>query len=412
MEDNEGFEVATGRKRRRIDSSNSSPAEKTYKKVFLKTDTGKLNAFRAQKEVSSLLCRNDVKIIPRNNLLIVLAKDDNEIRKLSSMSQINGIAVKALTENKPKHCIVGVPMNIDIADIIESVQCESAIRVTKTANGTKIPTSVVILNFKGQIPVKVKVGYLSFKIKPFIREPLRCYKCNAYGHIAINCKNNLKCPKCLGEHTIKECLNKEAEKRCATCDSTSHYTGQAVCPQRQIQKQVDTLRATKSMSYSQALKTVTQKVAHERKTVASQATDPSGTSSNSQENPPTSPDVTQDKKKKRKNRNKNKTKDSGIISQQKDENNVINNNDINNNKNLEGINLGDQISLSPDLLIRIIIKTAQAMIHRSHNGSPDLLGDMINHVGMIVLECMKEAGIPETVRATTEDGVDKANQHE
>ena len=34
MEDNEGFEVATGRKRRRIDSSNSSPAEKTYKKVF------------------------------------------------------------------------------------------------------------------------------------------------------------------------------------------------------------------------------------------------------------------------------------------------------------------------------------------------------------------------------------------
>ena len=121
--------------------------------------------------------------------------------------------------------------------------------------------------------MKVKVGYLSFKI----REPLKCYKCNAYGHIAINCKNNLKCPKCLGEHTLKECLNKDSEKRCATCDSTSHYTGQAVCPQRQIQKQVDTLRATRSMSYSEAFKTVTQKVAHERETVARQATVPSGT---------------------------------------------------------------------------------------------------------------------------------------
>ena len=53
-------------------------------------------------------------------------------------------------------------------------------------------------------------------------------------------QEKLKCPKCLGEHTLKECLNKEAEKRCATCDSTSHYTGQAVCPQLQIQKQVDT----------------------------------------------------------------------------------------------------------------------------------------------------------------------------
>ena len=40
------------------------------------------------------------------------------------MSQINDIAVKALTENKPNHCIVGVPMNTDIADIIESVRCE------------------------------------------------------------------------------------------------------------------------------------------------------------------------------------------------------------------------------------------------------------------------------------------------
>ena len=187
-----------------------------------------------------------------------------------------------------------MPINIDIADIIESVCCESALRVTKTANGTKITTEV---NFKGQIPVKVKVGHLSFKIKPFIREPLRCYKCNAYRHIAINCKNNLKCPKCLGEHTLKECLNKEAEKRCATCDSTSHYTGQAVCPQRQIQKQVDTLRTSKSMSYSQALKKVNQKVAHERETVARQATVPSGTPGNSQENSPTSPNVTQYKKK-------------------------------------------------------------------------------------------------------------------
>ena len=76
-------------------------------------------------------------IIPRNNLLIVLAKDDNEIRKLS-MNQINSIAVKALTGNKPKHCVVGcVPMNVDVADIIESVRCKSAIRVTKTANGPR-----------------------------------------------------------------------------------------------------------------------------------------------------------------------------------------------------------------------------------------------------------------------------------
>ena len=55
--DDEGFEIATGRKRRRI---NSCSTEKIYRKFFLKTDTGTLNAVCAQKEVSSLLCRNNV----------------------------------------------------------------------------------------------------------------------------------------------------------------------------------------------------------------------------------------------------------------------------------------------------------------------------------------------------------------
>ena len=68
------LKLRLGEKEGECDSSNSSPTEKTYKKVFLKTDAGKLNAVRAQKEVSSLLCRNDVKIIPRNNLPIVHAE--------------------------------------------------------------------------------------------------------------------------------------------------------------------------------------------------------------------------------------------------------------------------------------------------------------------------------------------------
>ena len=58
-------------------------------------------------------------------------------------------------------------------------------------------------------------------------------------------------------------------------------------------------------------------------------------------------------------------KTSGNISHKKDENNVINNNYINKNKNLEGINGSDQNSLTPDILIMVTIKTAQTMIHRS-----------------------------------------------
>ena len=74
-------------------------------------------------------------------------------------------------------------------------------------------SSVVILSFQGKVPDRVKLGYLSFKVKPYVREPTSCYKCNAYGHIAAYCANKIKCPRCLGEHSLKECPNKEAEKQ-------------------------------------------------------------------------------------------------------------------------------------------------------------------------------------------------------
>ena len=85
-------------------------------------------------------------------------------------------------------------------------------------------SSEVIFNFQDEIPDRVKIGYLSFKIKPYVREPTRCYKCNAYGHMlqcAASCTNKAKCHRCLGEHSLEECPNREAEKCCATCNSTS-----------------------------------------------------------------------------------------------------------------------------------------------------------------------------------------------
>lgn len=86
-----------------------------------------------------------MKIIPRNNLLIVLAKNDNEIMKIMRWNPSKSIALST---------------NIDTTDNIEVVRCESELRVIKIFNETKVPTSVVILNYNSQIPLKVKVGHL------------------------------------------------------------------------------------------------------------------------------------------------------------------------------------------------------------------------------------------------------------
>ena len=193
--------------------------------------------------------RKDVKIISCNNLLIILAKNDAEIAMLSQIKELDSARVAA----KPKYCIIGVPACVDDEAVKECTGYENAARVIKNVGRKKEASSMVILSFQGETSERVKIGYLSFKVKPYLREPTRCFKCNAYGHIAASCANKAKCPRCLGEHSLKECQNSDAEKKCATCHSTSHHTGQAACPQRKIEKEAILLRTSKHISYAKAL---------------------------------------------------------------------------------------------------------------------------------------------------------------
>ena len=145
----EGFQVAQGRKRRRVTSSSSSFSsvaevlKETQRKVFIKTETGKLEPIRVQRQVGDLLGRSDVKIISRNNLLIVI-------------KSLDGVAANAHVAAKPKYCIVGVPVNVDDESIKISTGCGNATRVFKNIGGSKVASSVVILSFQDKVPDKVK----------------------------------------------------------------------------------------------------------------------------------------------------------------------------------------------------------------------------------------------------------------
>lgn len=44
---------------------------------------------------------------------------------------------------------------------------------------------------------------------------IRCFKCSRYGHIAKDCKSPTSCPKCSGDHLLKDC--NVIEFRCINC---------------------------------------------------------------------------------------------------------------------------------------------------------------------------------------------------
>ena len=62
------------------------------------------------------------------------------------------------------------------------------------------------------------------------RAPVQCYGCQQIGHIAADCQQQIKCPKCTGPHKIKDCPLKEQDKpKCANC-SGEHVAYSPACP--------------------------------------------------------------------------------------------------------------------------------------------------------------------------------------
>lgn len=55
-------------------------------------------------------------------------------------------------------------------------------------------TTTVVLNFgKTTLPEIVEIGYAIFNVRPFIANPLRCSKCQMYGHSNQACKLLILC---------------------------------------------------------------------------------------------------------------------------------------------------------------------------------------------------------------------------
>lgn len=63
---------------------------------------------------------------------------------------------------------------------------------------------------------KINVGWDVCRVYDAV-SVVRCYKCNGYNHKAKMCTRDVKCPKCAGSHSIKDCKAKETEVICSNC---------------------------------------------------------------------------------------------------------------------------------------------------------------------------------------------------
>ncbi|GFU54078.1 uncharacterized protein TNCV_3313471 [Trichonephila clavipes] len=107
--------------------------------------------------------------------------------------------------------------------------------------------------FRPILPTNIKAGYLNCRIRPYIPNPLRCFKCQRFGHSQTSCRGQLTCSRCASVgHASKDC---SLELKCVNC-LQPHPSDSKICPKRKKEKQIQEIKTTKNISYPEARKLI------------------------------------------------------------------------------------------------------------------------------------------------------------
>ena len=156
-------------------------------------------------------------------------------------------------------------MDTNISDIEKELQVqnnfvhiENIFRLQKfdKIQNKKRGTESLIIVFGSEIdfPSHSYLGYRRLTVKEFIPHPIRCFKCQKFGHISKNCRGKQKCPLCSEDHTFEECQNRE-NKKCSNCGG-SHSAGFKGCIVFVKAQEIKQLSHQKKITYSEATKQI------------------------------------------------------------------------------------------------------------------------------------------------------------
>ncbi|GFV77678.1 uncharacterized protein TNCV_1574271 [Trichonephila clavipes] len=144
------------------------------------------------------------------------------------------------------------------AEILEGISDQGVTQVRrikiKKKETSLFPTKYLILTFNSpKLPSNIKAGYLNCKLRPYIPNPLRCFKCQRFGHSRNSCRGQLTCSRCASVgYSSTDCT---LESKCINC-SQLHTTDSKLCPKWKTEKQIQEIKTNKNISYFEARKLI------------------------------------------------------------------------------------------------------------------------------------------------------------
>ena len=209
--------------------------------------------------------------------LRIACRDENQKRKLMSITFLMGIDV-TVTEHKSQNrasidleqyekvIIFGVSMGLTDDEIKHESKAITVKRLLKKERpgGDRIPTESVVLSYVTDPPATIQIGYQTFKTKTFIPLPIRCWRCQHFGHSESSCRGKVTCPRCAQNHKYEDCPlaqidvqrtslshDNDADLLCVNCKS-HHSAAFRGCPEYLKSKEITKIKAIYKISYAEA----------------------------------------------------------------------------------------------------------------------------------------------------------------
>nr|XP_042902463.1 uncharacterized protein LOC122270162 [Parasteatoda tepidariorum] len=216
-----------------------------------------MSPFLVQKSLETHIGNpKNVRQMPSGDLLVETnsEKQSASLLKLHQLGNVNITVTPHNTLNISKGVISDNSLqSLPTSEIIEGLSSQGVIdaRHITIKKGTEIfTTQHLILTFNNpDLPTDIKAGYKNCKVRPYIPNPLRCFKCQKFGHATNNCRGKETCSRC-GQtgHTYQSCSSPE---KCVNCNEP-HSANSRRCSKWKQEKQILNIKVMQNLSYYEA----------------------------------------------------------------------------------------------------------------------------------------------------------------